>query len=100
MSTGAVMDRARAGDEAALRALYEEHRGPVMRLALAILGDENEAEDVMQDVLVYARTHLDRYDARRGALGTWLHMLAVRITATIDAARARRAAGRGHPDGG
>lgn len=69
--------RARDGSEAALRELYESHRGAIMRLAYAVLGDRDEAEDVMQDVMVYALTHLDRYDPARGAFGTWLHAMAV-----------------------
>jgi RNA polymerase sigma-70 factor, ECF subfamily len=72
-----LLQRARAGDEAALRSLYEEHRPRVLRLAFALLGDADEAEDVMQDVMVYALTHLDRYDPERAAFPTWLHTIVV-----------------------
>jgi len=75
--TDHLIRRARSGDEAALRSLYETHRPRVMRLAFGLLGDADEAEDVMQDVLVYALTHLERYDADRAAFGTWLHTIAV-----------------------
>ena len=68
---------AREGDEPALRELYEAHRGPVMRLAYSLLGDEGEAEDLMQDVLVQALTNLDRYDDKRAAFSTWLHTITV-----------------------
>jgi RNA polymerase sigma-70 factor, ECF subfamily len=67
--------QARAGGEAALRVVYENHRPRVLRLAYSLLGDADEAEDVMQDVMVYALTHLDRYDPERAAFTTWLHML-------------------------
>jgi len=69
--------RARTGDEAALRGLYESYRPRVLRLAFGLLGDADEAEDAMQDVMVYALTHLDRYDSDRAAFGTWLHTITV-----------------------
>jgi RNA polymerase sigma-70 factor, ECF subfamily len=68
---------AQSGNEAALRAVYEDHRPRVLRLAFSLLGDADEAEDVMQDVLVYALTHLDRYEPERAAFATWLHTITV-----------------------
>jgi RNA polymerase sigma-70 factor (ECF subfamily) len=82
-----VIRRARSGDEAALRTLYETHRPRVMRLAYSLLGDADEAEDVTQDVLIYALNKLDRYDPSRAAFTTWLHM----ITVSRCRDRARRA---------
>lgn len=82
-----VIRWARSGDEAALRTLYETHRPRVMRLAYSLLGDADEAEDVTQDVLIYALSKLDRYDASRAAFTTWLHM----ITVSRCRDRARRA---------
>lgn len=75
--TDDLLQRARVGDEAALRQIYERHRPRVLRLAYALLGDADEAEDVMQDVLVYALTHLDRFDPDRGQFSTWLHTIAL-----------------------
>jgi RNA polymerase sigma-70 factor (ECF subfamily) len=75
-----LIERARSGDEAALRKLYEEQRPRVMRLAFALLGDAAEAEDVMQDVLVYALTNLDQYDPDRGSFATWVNTIALSRT--------------------
>lgn len=72
-----LIGRARQGDEAALRRLYETHRSRVMRLAFGLLGNADDAEDIMQDVMVYALRHLDRYDEDRAAFGTWLHVMTV-----------------------
>ncbi len=72
-----LIQRARSRDEAALRQLYERHRQPVFRLAYGILRDHDEAEDVMQDVMVQALSHLERYDPQRGAFSTWLHTITV-----------------------
>lgn len=72
-----VMARARSGDQAALRQLYESHRERVFRVAYGVLGDADDAEDVMQDVMIQALRDLDRYDPSRAAFGTWLHTLTV-----------------------
>lgn len=72
-----VVEAARGGDEAALRRLYDEHQHRVLRLAFGILGDTDEAEDVLQDTMVYALTHLNRYDPDRAAFSTWLHTIAL-----------------------
>lgn len=72
-----LIERAREGDETALRWLYETHRTRILRLAVSLLGDGDEAEDVMQDVMIYALRHLDRYQPERAAFGTWLHAMTV-----------------------
>jgi RNA polymerase sigma-70 factor (ECF subfamily) len=86
--SGDLIEQARGGDERALRLLYEGSRARVLRLAYSLLGDADEAEDVMQDVMVYALTHLDRYDALRAAWPTWLHTITV--SRCRDAARRKR----------
>ena len=42
------------GDEEAAEALYQAYHTRVYRLAYALLGNADEAEEVMQDVMVYA----------------------------------------------
>jgi RNA polymerase sigma-70 factor, ECF subfamily len=87
-SSDELLQQARAGSEEALRLLYENHRLRVLRLAYSLLGDADEAEDIAQDVMVYALTHLDRYDAARGAFATWLH--AITVSRCRDRARRER----------
>jgi RNA polymerase sigma-70 factor, ECF subfamily len=72
-----LIQRWRDGDENAAEALYQAHHMRVYRLACALLGDRQDAEEVMQDALVYALTHIDRYDPQRAALSTWLHAITV-----------------------
>ena len=69
--------RWRVGDEAAAAELYNQFRIPLFRLAYGLLGDQAEAEDVMQESLRYALAHIDRYDAERARFSTWLHTIAV-----------------------
>lgn len=65
------------GDERAAEALYDMHHARIYRLAYALLGDAQDAEEVMQDTMVYALTRTDLYDARKAAFTTWLHTITV-----------------------
>lgn len=79
---------ARAGDEQAFRILVDRHARVVRRLALSILGDAHEAEDIAQEAFVAAWRARENWtpDAR---FTTWLHRIAV--NKAIDRYRARRA---------
>jgi RNA polymerase sigma-70 factor (ECF subfamily) len=75
--TQALIRRASSGDEAALEALFRQHYPPALRLALGLLNSEQDAEEVAQDALAYALTHLDHYDPQRAAFATWLYTITV-----------------------
>jgi RNA polymerase sigma-70 factor (ECF subfamily) len=64
-------------DEQAAEALYQNHHERVYRLAYALLGDADDAEEVMQDTMVYALTRIDRFDPQRASFTTWLHTITV-----------------------
>jgi RNA polymerase sigma-70 factor (ECF subfamily) len=63
------------GEEAACAALYQHFSPNVMRLALGLLGDRQDAEEVAQDAFVYALRHLRQYDPARAAFSTWLYTI-------------------------
>lgn len=65
------------GDEQAAEAIYHAYHERIFRLAFALLGDRQDAEEVMQDTMVYALTRTDRYDPQRASFVTWLHIIAV-----------------------
>jgi len=72
-----LIQRWLTGDQEAAAAIYQQHRARIYRLAYALLGNGADAEEVMQDTMVYALTRIERYQPERAALGTWLHAIAV-----------------------
>jgi RNA polymerase sigma-70 factor, ECF subfamily len=73
----ALIQRWRSGDERAAEAIYTQSRGTTFGLAYALLDNSADAEEVTQDVLAYALSHIDRYDPRRARFTTWLHTITV-----------------------
>jgi RNA polymerase sigma-70 factor (ECF subfamily) len=71
-----IVTRVLAGETALFEILMRRHNEQVYRAARAILRDEREAEDVMQQAYVNAYTHLSQFD-RRAKFSTWLTKIAV-----------------------
>jgi RNA polymerase sigma factor (sigma-70 family) len=59
------------GDEAALRAAYDEYGSLIYSFCRRSVGDER-AKDVTQEVFVSAWRARDRFDPAKGTLGGWL----------------------------
>ncbi|MBD0269684.1 MAG: sigma-70 family RNA polymerase sigma factor [Cyanobacteria bacterium Co-bin8] len=64
----------RAGQTEALGVLYDRHAGLVYGLALRLLGNAQEAEDLTQDIFLSLARTLS-FDPRRGSLRTYLAIL-------------------------
>jgi RNA polymerase sigma-70 factor (ECF subfamily) len=63
---------ARAGSGEAMAALYRRHGGLVYRFTLRMSRDAGAAEEITQNVFLALLTQMDRFDAARGSLSTWL----------------------------
>jgi RNA polymerase sigma-70 factor (ECF subfamily) len=64
------------GEAPLFEVLMRRHNQRLYRVARAILRDDREAEDVMQEAYVNAYTHLTQFD-RRAKFSTWLTKIAV-----------------------
>jgi len=71
-----LVERARGGDREAFALVYRRHQASVFQFARALTGSASMAEDVVQDVFVLLMGELDRYDAARGTLKTYLFGIA------------------------
>lgn len=60
------------GDRGALARLYERHAGVLLAVALRIVRERREAEDLLHDVLLEAWKHAKDFDPKRGRVRTWL----------------------------
>jgi RNA polymerase sigma-70 factor (ECF subfamily) len=80
-----IVDRVLEGETALFEVLMRRHNERLYRAARAILRDEAEVEDVLQQAYVNAYTHLRQFD-RRAQFLTWLTRIAIHEAL----ARARR----------
>lgn len=71
-----VVAQVRTGNAALFEILMRRHNQRVYRVARAILGNDTEAEDVMQETYVRAYMHLDQFESR-AKFSTWLTKIAV-----------------------
>ncbi len=71
-----VVARVLAGETALFEILMRRYNQRVYRVSRAILRDDGEAEDVMQDAYVRAYEHLGQF-AGRAAFSTWLTRIAI-----------------------
>src|SRR5881398_3445874 len=71
-----VVNRVRAGETALYEVIMRRYNQRLYRIARAILHNDAEAEDVMQDAYVRAYTHLGQF-AGRSPFSSWLTRIAV-----------------------
>lgn len=74
-SDGAAVVRAQSGDGDAFRLLVERHSRSVFRLAFRMTGNEQDAEDVVQETFLRAYKQLSHYESR-SSFATWLYRIA------------------------
>jgi RNA polymerase sigma-70 factor (ECF subfamily) len=84
----ALVKRARAGDQAAIGAIYDRLAGRVYRFALFRVGNRADAEDLMQRIFLKMIELLPRYQSRGIPFEAWFFRLA--RNSVIDHLRGRR----------
>lgn len=73
-----LLARVRSGDRAAFEQLYRRFERPVFTLAVRMLGDRDQAQDVLQDTMLKVFSRIDGFDARGGSpFWGWLRQVAV-----------------------
>ena len=85
-ATGLLLDIAR-GDRAAVRSLYDLVAMKLLGLSMRMLGDRQEAEDLVQDVFVTVWRKAAEFDPARANADAWL--VAITRNRCIDRLRAR-----------
>src|SRR3978361_1481611 len=84
----ACVDRRRQGDSEAFRALVETHSRSVFRLAFRMTGNEQDAQDVVQESFLRAYRQLARFESR-AKFGTWLYRIV--SNCSVDLMRSKQA---------
>jgi len=83
----AIVGEIRAGNVEAFRLLVERHSHALFRLAYRMTGNEQDAEDVVQETFMKAHRDMGRFEARSG-VGTWLYRIGTNCA--LDLLRSRR----------
>jgi RNA polymerase sigma-70 factor, ECF subfamily len=75
------LEQCRAGDSLAIERLVQSHQQDVYRLALSILDDSDEADDVTQEVFVSALRALESFHGN-ASFKTWLFSITINLCRT------------------
>jgi RNA polymerase sigma-70 factor, ECF subfamily len=84
----ALLGKVEQGDQAAMGLLFDRYSGIVYSVALRVLKDTGQAEDVMQDIFIQIWKKPGAFISGRGSLGAWLAVVA--RNRAIDSLRRRR----------
>ena len=84
----ALVERCRRGELGAFEELYQAHAGRLFSLAVRMLGNTADAEDLLQEIFLAAHRKLGSFRGE-SALGTWLYRLAT--NQILDYVRSRAA---------
>lgn len=96
-SQGVAVAQAGASDADAFRLLVEQHSRAIFRLAYRMTGNEQDAEDVVQETFLRAHRSLDKFE-QRSSVATWLHRIATNCSLDLLRQRQRHEKDRASDD--
>ncbi len=70
------LNKLQSGDPEELTRMVQHYSDPIYRVALRMLNNEVEAEDVLQETFIKALRSLEKFEGR-STLSTWLYRIAV-----------------------
>lgn len=72
---GQIIKNVLEGDTNALEKLIYRHQAWIYNIALKMVFDPDDAEDVTQEILLKIISHLSAYDASKASFRTWLYRI-------------------------
>lgn len=87
VTDAAAVALARAGDCDAFRLLVERHSGKIYRIAYRMSGNQNDAEDIVQETFLRAFRNLNQFD-EKAVFTSWLYRIAANYA--LDLLRGRK----------
>ena len=75
MPTEISLEALVAGDRTEFARLVDAYSSPIYRLGLKMLGNAQDAEDVLQNTFLNVLTHISEFEGR-SSLATWLYRIA------------------------
>jgi len=87
-----LVARLALGEQGALEQLYDRYSSMLLALAMRVVGEHAEAEEVLQEVLLQAWRQAERYNPERSSVSTWLVMMT--RSRAIDRIRSRNVVDR------
>ena len=87
VTDAAIVAQVLAGDRDAFRVLVERHARGIFRVAYRMTGNQQDAEEIVQEALLRAYKSLGRFELRAN-FSTWLYRIAV--NRTLDFLNARK----------
>jgi RNA polymerase sigma-70 factor (ECF subfamily) len=87
----AVVAQVQSGDRSAFRVLVDRHSRSIFALAFRMTGNEQDAEDVVQETFLRAYRQIGRFELR-SSFKTWLYRIAVNCSTDLLRQRPRHQA--------
>jgi len=88
MEDAILLERLASGDQQAMAAIFDRYSGIVYSVAMRVLKDPAQAEDVMQEIFIQVWKNPASFVSGRGSLGAWLAVVA--RNRSIDCLRRRK----------